>query len=311
MERCADPALRLEVDEFILDYLVHMALKGILKDYKRAQSGARNVKSQGAADITLHMVNVTSETTPSKTALQRLSDQRHNQAIAFRSMQQSLASLPLVDLNEYHAPQFRAPIKQQQSSRSPTPPGLSQSHVTSTPPSTSLLDSLPSFMALSAVFQTTTNQTTITDTWMRLAAGFMAQAVIEQYLIYGSTGDEVLQEAFAWGFDAECTAEEGSDEWEINAMFWGEDQVVPRWEEIRDAHMQALVPPAGTDLLTHLRGLIDNELSVPKFEECMIAFLDGLLRDQSIPVLAQVEMGQVDGVSREEARVLQQAIGIV
>lgn len=71
------------------------------------------------------------------------------------------------------------------------------------------------------------------------------------------------------------------------------------------------MPPAGTDLLTHLRGLIDNELSVPKFEECMIAFLDGLLRDQSIPVLAQVEMGQVDGLSREEARVLQQTIGIV
>ena len=72
-----------------------------------------------------------------------------------------------------------------------------------------------------------------------------------------------------------------------------------------------LVPPAGTDLLTHLRGLIDIELSVPKFEECMIAFLDGLLRDQSIPVLAQVEMGHMDGLSREEARVLQQTIGIV
>ena len=57
MERCADPALRLEVDEFILDYLVYMALKGVLKDYKRAQSGARNVKLQGAADLTLHMVN--------------------------------------------------------------------------------------------------------------------------------------------------------------------------------------------------------------------------------------------------------------
>ena len=71
------------------------------------------------------------------------------------------------------------------------------------------------------------------------------------------------------------------------------------------------MPPAGTDLLTHLRGLIDNELSVPKFEQCMIAFLDGLLRDQSIPVLTQVEMGQVDGLSCEETRVLQQAIGIV
>ena len=77
------------------------------------------------------------------------------------------------------------------------------------------------------------------------------------------------------------------------------------------AHTSQLVPPAGTDLRTHLRSLIQNELSVPKFEECMIAFLDGLLRDQSIPILAQVEMGQVDGLSREQARVLQQAIGII
>lgn len=185
---------------------------------------------------------VASETTPSKTALQKLSDQRRNQAITFRCVEQNLASLPLIDLNENHAPRHKGPIKQQQSLRSRTRPDLSPSHGTSTPPPTSLLDSLPSFMALSAVFQTTTNQTTITDTWMRLAAGFMAQAVVEQYLVYGSTGDEVLQEAFAWGFDAECTAEEGSDEWEINAMFWGEDQVVPRWEEIRDAHMQAVCP---------------------------------------------------------------------
>ena len=57
MERCADPALRLEIDEFILDYLVYMALKGILKDYKRAQSEARNARLQGEAGLKLHMVN--------------------------------------------------------------------------------------------------------------------------------------------------------------------------------------------------------------------------------------------------------------
>ena len=183
---------------------------------------------------------VASETAPSETALQRLSDQRRNQATAFRCVEQNLASLPLIDLNEDHAPQHKGPIKSHQPLRGPARPDFSPSHVGSTSPSTSLLDSLPSFMALSAIFQTTTNQTTITDTWMRLAAGFMAQAVVEQYLVYGSTGDGMLQEAFAWGFDAECTAEEGSDEWEINAMFWGEDQVVPRWEEIRNAHMQAV-----------------------------------------------------------------------
>lgn len=225
-----------------------MTRPDFLKIFRTIHAGYRGSKElrfrlrhlRFAAMYTRRMV--ASETTPSKTALQKLSDQRRNQAITFRCVEQNLASLPLIDLNENHAPRHKGPIKQQQSLRSRTRPDLSPSHGTSTPPPTSLLDSLPSFMALSAVFQTTTNQTTITDTWMRLAAGFMAQAVVEQYLVYGSTGDEVLQEAFAWGFDAECTAEEGSDEWEINAMFWGEDQVVPRWEEIRDAHMQAVCP---------------------------------------------------------------------
>ena len=57
MERCADPALRLEIDEFILDYLVYMALKGILKDYKRAQSGTPSARLQGEAGLKLYMVN--------------------------------------------------------------------------------------------------------------------------------------------------------------------------------------------------------------------------------------------------------------
>ena len=57
MERCADPASCLEIDEVILDYLVYMALKGVLKDYKRAQSGARRIKLQGDAGLILHMVN--------------------------------------------------------------------------------------------------------------------------------------------------------------------------------------------------------------------------------------------------------------
>ena len=57
MERCAHPTSRLEIDEFILDYLAYMALKGVLKDYKRAQSGARNDRLQGEAGLILQMVN--------------------------------------------------------------------------------------------------------------------------------------------------------------------------------------------------------------------------------------------------------------
>ena len=167
-----------------------------------------------------------SETASSRATLERLRDQRYNRAITFRSSGHDLANF---DLNEYLVPPL---------SRATTSNPLDI--FADSPPSVSLLDSLPAFMALSAVAQSSKDQTTITDTWMRLAAGYMAQAIIEQYLVYGSTRHEVLQEAFAWGFDPECSAEEGSDEWQINALFWGEDDVVSGWEELRNAHMQAV-----------------------------------------------------------------------
>lgn len=179
------------------------------------------------------------EISPSTPALQKLRDQHQNQTSAFRSSDQSLSNLDLPDLSEYLAPPSHTRIKREQSSRHTTPydfPSITPAPYTL---SISLLDTLPFFMSLSAA-QNSMNQTTITDVWMRLAAGYMAQAVAEQYLIYDSDRHEVLLEAFAWGFDAECGAEEGSDEWQINAMFWGEDEVVPGWEEIRDEHMQAV-----------------------------------------------------------------------
>jgi len=106
-------------------------------------------------------------------------------------------------------------------------------------PPTSLQDTLPSFMALSAA-QNAMQETSVTDTWMRLAADYMAQAVAEQYLVYKSKRPEVLHEAFSWGFDSESMAEEGSDEWLINTMFFGEDEVVTGWDEIRGEHMRAV-----------------------------------------------------------------------
>ena len=103
----------------------------------------------------------------------------------------------------------------------------------------SLLDTLPSFMALSAA-QSVLQDRPITDIWMRLAAGFMAHAAIEQYLVYGMPLSDAIRAAFAWGFDAESTAQEGSEDWQINAMFLGEDEEVLGWSEIKDEHMQAV-----------------------------------------------------------------------
>lgn len=105
--------------------------------------------------------------------------------------------------------------------------------------SPSLLDTLPDFMALSAA-QIMLQATNVTDVWMRLAAGYMSHAVVEQILVYGMPGLGILRQAFAWGFDENSNADEGSDELQINAMFLGDDGAVEGWDDIRDAHIRAV-----------------------------------------------------------------------
>ena len=104
----------------------------------------------------------------------------------------------------------------------------------------SLLDNLPGFMAVSAAQVAMINSSTVTKRWMSLAARYMMQSALEQYLVYGERGSEKLLQAFAWGFDAYLVADEGSDEWETNAVFWDDDAEVEGWEEIRSAHLEAV-----------------------------------------------------------------------
>lgn len=104
----------------------------------------------------------------------------------------------------------------------------------------SLLDTLTEFMALSAAQAAMIRSSTITKAWMSLAARYMTQSVLEQYLIYGEQGSEPLLEAFAWGFIAGLRANASSNEGRINAMFWGEDGEVEEWQDLRDRHIRAV-----------------------------------------------------------------------
>lgn len=179
------------------------------------------------------------ETISSGPVLQYLRHRRQEQAVSFRSGENDFAALEFPDLTEYIAPINVMDVKKEQIGHESTAGNkMSETHGLSRP-AISLLDTIPLFMAVSAA-QISMQEGTITDTWMRLAAGYMAQAVVEQYLVYGSQRQEVLQEAFSWGFDPECNAEEGTDEFQMNAMFWGVDTVVDGWDRIRDEHMQAV-----------------------------------------------------------------------
>ena len=170
--------------------------------------------------------------------LQNLRHRRHEQATSFRAGSNGYAALKFPNMNEYLVP-LGQENRREMIGHEPTA-GLQTSKTHDLfQPAVSLLDTLPLFMALSAA-QMSMQEGTITDTWMRLAAGYMAQAVAEQYLVYGSQRQGTLQEAFSWGFDPECSAEEGTDEFQINAMFWGMDAVVDGWDRIRDEHVHAV-----------------------------------------------------------------------
>lgn len=173
----------------------------------------------------------------------------------------------------------------------------------------SLIDTLPSFMALSAA-QSVLQDRPITDVWMRLAAGYMAHSALEQSLRHDVPLSNTLQEAFAWGFDPESTAEEGSDEWQINAMFLGEDDEISGWSEIKNEHMRTLIPPSGTPLVKHAEELLAAQLPLDTFEQNLMMFVEGLLEAQPNPLYVQLETGKVDGLSIVDTHALVKAIGM-
>lgn len=346
MERTADPLLQIEIDEWILDYLTFSAIKALLGDHKGSEDGTGDKSNkQERASLCLQLVDsffttfctmhpdhhssldsqfrlrllkftvmftkrsAPAETIPPGPVLQNLRHRRQEQAVSFRSGDNDFAALDFPDLTEYLAPVNVMEVKKEQTDHECTAGNnMSETH-DHLKPAISLLDTIPLFMAVSAA-QISMQEGTITDTWMRLAAGYMAQAVAEQYLIYDSQRQEVLQEAFSWGFDPECSAKEGTDEFHINAMFWGVDTVVDGWDRIRDEHMQALIPSTGADLRLHLESLMATDLSIAEFERRLIDFLDKVLMGQSKPLLLQIESGKVDGLLRKEITELFDTIGI-
>ena len=179
------------------------------------------------------------EATPPGPVLQNLRHRRQGQACSFRSRENELSGIELPNWTPYLLPLNAMEVDEEHSSKKSTTGNSMSETYDLFRPVMSLLDTIPLFMAVAAA-QIAMQEGTITETWMRLAAGYMAHAAAEQYLVYGSQRQEVLQEAFSWGFDPECSAEEGTDDFQINAMFWAVDAVVDGWDRIRDEHAEAV-----------------------------------------------------------------------
>lgn len=159
----------------------------------------------------------------------------------------------------------------------------------------------------------------ISEQWMELAAQFMLQAALEPCLLPGSraNGENLLALSFAWGWipprfwDDVDSSDEISIEAEmmINNMFADDDGTRPRenqvWQRMKLKYMSLFSSPQPRDpfdihaLSTQLEK-IANEYPIQEFEKKVVAFSKGMWEFCRKPLLAQIEGGEVEGMTKPE-----------
>ena len=75
--------------------------------------------------------------------------------------------------------------------------------------------------------------------------------------------------------------------------------------------LHQLRPPDKTSLEDHLESMTHGALSVAAFKDKVSEFLTGLLSAHAAPLLIQLEMGKVDGLSRKATAALKTRAGFV
>lgn len=113
--------------------------------------------------------------------------------------------------------------------------------VTDIPGTTSLLCLLPLFLELSAARAILDDDWVPTLEWFELAGEFILQAVVEEYLLNGSNGEEVFNALFAVGCPGERWAEEGSDVTAMRRLFCDENnprEELKGWTNIKQRHIK-------------------------------------------------------------------------
>ncbi|KAM0710322.1 hypothetical protein Q7P35_002684 [Cladosporium inversicolor] len=195
-----------------------------------------------------------------------------------------------------------------------------------TPECLSLLDLLPSFMGVIAA-RNELNNSNLSTGLMELAAQFMLQACLEQYLAFGVTGCDAIDEAFAWGAKptlsakghkkSDSNASNGDDSAEpktseTERMFRDEDnlsQEIPDWNDIKASHIAELAHSDSETLRQHLED-VSYAYPIVDFEETVLQLLAGLAASSPGPVFSQLEKGCLDGMSPAETQEFLQDCGL-
>lgn len=190
----------------------------------------------------------------------------------------------------------------------------------------SLADLVPMFIGLSALRANLFEDDKVSahEGWMDLAGEFMLQAALEQCLEYSDCSSTKLREIFSWGWRPNPT-KSWDDEEAVNGMFC-DDEVMEEircWTETRSKYInlvchrktrmgpmlirKQLKPKANTDLAKQLRALT-RRFPLDHFEGRMLHFLEAMQLSIESPLLAQLETGNVDGMSKRQVEELKRRI---
>lgn len=197
------------------------------------------------------------------------------------------------------------------------------------PSSVTMLDLLPKFMALSAYLYQEAGWE-VKERWLELAAEFMMQAALEQYLVYSAGDAQVLRECFSYGWDPsfkkdrimakysrdspglgdQVYREMGDDEETINEIFHDEETEteIGGWKEIRERFLGFFKPEKDVGIVRQLE-LTAAQHPILKFEGQVMYFLGALQKAQETPILIQLEEGKLEDMSVEETTKLKERIG--
>ena len=170
----------------------------------------------------------------------------------------------------------------------------------------SLLDILSLFMEMSAL-RNAMNASNFSEQGMHMAAEFMLQACLEQYLIVGAEGSDAVDMAFSWGYSGNA-GNKRPPEIEIYDMFEDEEyaEEVVSWSGIKMSYLEELLPPDHVSADASSDGCslenIAAKFPIDKFESSILGYLGALSRSVSEPVLLQLESGKLDGMTEQETQ---------
>lgn len=352
-----DVETSLEVDHMILDYLLYQALDACFNEphsswNDQGSSVERSLlqvdefhalfktrypkyKLDGEITFRLELLQLVAlftqrlrrnSTTPTRASLQRL---REKNAARARGWIEHAARIPTASFDiDLFDSAFPIPHDELERNRSrvldriglPSEDEAHEGTFYGTKDSVSLLDLLPLFMKVSASCSNGL-ELTLGNPWMKLATDLMIQACLEQYLAFGASGTDAIDESFAWGYKTMAGKEqedvntnvgqtEEHDE-EYNIMFKDEDDMkeVAGWADFKREVLETLLFSEERDLLPHLMR-VEAQHPYSDCDKNTTLFLQSLSKIIPKPVLVQLEEGQLDHMSKAETQEFMYSCGL-